>query len=199
MVQLLSVLPLSALADDKIREMRIGMLFLLMCVACRQNTNPVADNAAYFDTTVYAAYTDTTDLKMARDSSLPEKIVAFAKTQLGVPYRYCSMSPEGGFDCSGFVNYVFNHFDIKVPRSSSDFTNEGEEIDLSKSMPGDIILFTGTNPRVRVVGHVGIITSNYNGAVSFIQSTSGEAYGVVISPLDANYQERFMKVIRIVR
>ena len=109
------------------------------------------------------------------------------------------MSPEGGFDCSGFVNYVFSHFNIKVPRSSADFTNEGEEIDLSKSMPGDIILFTGTNPRVRVVGHVGIITSNYNGAVSFIQSTSGEAYGVVISPLDANYQERFIKVIRILK
>lgn len=151
------------------------------------------------DTTLFTAFADSIRHTMQADSSLPERIVAFAKTQVGVPYKYCSMDPDGGFDCSGFVNYVFNHFNIKVPRSSIDFTNVGESVALSDAMPGDLVLFTGTNPHKKVVGHIGIVTANDHGDITFIQSTSGAAYGVVISPLDKGYMERFVKVVRIVK
>jgi hypothetical protein len=49
-----------------------------------------------------------------RDVS-PVKLVDFAETLAGTPYVYGSINPAVGFDCSGFITYVFNHFDIRVP------------------------------------------------------------------------------------
>jgi len=55
------------------------------------------------------------------------ELVEFAKTFLGTSYCYAGSNPSKGFDCSGFVSYVFNHFDIKLPRSSKDYKLLGEE------------------------------------------------------------------------
>ncbi|MEP6700944.1 MAG: C40 family peptidase [Bacteroidota bacterium] len=127
----------------------------------------------------------------------PAEILNFAKTLIGVPYLYASTDPAKGFDCSGFVTYVFNHFNIAIPRSSVDFTNVGKEIDYIYAQPGDLILFTGTDSTIRVVGHMGIIESNENGRITFIHSTSGKAKGVVITSFENYYKSRFVKVIRI--
>ncbi len=127
----------------------------------------------------------------------PEALLAFAKTQVGVPYLYGSADPSHGFDCSGFITYVFNHFNIGVPRSSVEFTNIGEEIQEELASPGDLILFTGTDSSVRVVGHMGIIVSNENNQLQFIHSTSGKAWGVTITPLNEYYKGRLVKVIRV--
>lgn len=127
----------------------------------------------------------------------PESIVSFAKTLIGTPYLYASTDPSKGFDCSGFITYVFNHFSIKVPRSSIDFTHVGKEIPVNEAKDGDIILFTGTDSTERFVGHMGIIVSNTGGEVQFIHSSSGKANGVVITPLNPYYKGRFIKVIRI--
>lgn len=126
----------------------------------------------------------------------PREVVAFAKTQVGVPYLYGSTNPAKGFDCSGFITYVFNHFDIVVPRSSIDFTNVGTEISALQAKPGDLILFTGTNPEERFVGHMGIVVNNTD-SLRFIHSTSGKQYGVTITPLNDYYKGRYVKTIRI--
>lgn len=125
------------------------------------------------------------------------ELVDFAKAQLGVPYRYASTDPALGFDCSGFVTYVFGHFNIPVPRSSVDFTNEGTVVDTSDAKPGDLILFTGTDSTDRTVGHMGIVVKNENGLLEFIHATSGKAYQVVITKLERYYRSRFVKVIRV--
>ena len=178
--------------------MRKYLLVILMVTACRHKTDFCQGMVPETDTLMVAMFPDLMKAMRAQDSTLPEKIVAFARTQIGVNYKYCSMTPSGGFDCSGFVNYVFNHFGIVVPRASVDFTDIGHEIKLNQTEPGDLILFTGTNHRIRVVGHIGIITANNHGDISFIQSTSGAAYGVVVSALDKSYMARFVKIIRMV-
>ena len=179
--------------------MRYCVILFFVLVACREKINPLPDHTYKTDSTSAFELADTASQIVQNDSILSEKIVAFAKTLKGVSYKYCSMDPNSGFDCSGFVNYVFNHFNIQVPRSSVEFTNVGEEIELSKARPADLILFTGTNPHIRVVGHIGIVTANDNGDISFIQSTSGGAYSVVVSPLDKSYMSRFVKVVRILK
>lgn len=128
---------------------------------------------------------------------LPDSIVSFSKTLIGTPYRYGSTDPKVGFDCSGFITYVFNHFSISVPRSSIDFTDVKTQIDTSQSKPGDLILFTGTNPEERAVGHMGIIIANDSSGIQFIHSTSGKKYGVTITPFNDYYRRRFVKVIRL--
>lgn len=124
-----------------------------------------------------------------------DSIVNFAKTLKGIPYKYASADPAAGFDCSGFITYVFNHFNIEVPRSSVDFTNVGTPINLAQAKRGDLILFTGTDSSERIVGHMGIVTEN-NDSLRFIHATSGKQYGVTVTTLNDYYMGRFVKVIR---
>ncbi len=126
----------------------------------------------------------------------PHELVQFAKTLIGIPYKYASIDPLKGFDCSGFITYVFNHFNIEVPRSSVDFTNVGKEVNKRNAKEGDLVLFTGTIDSIHIVGHMGIVTQNSD-TLKFIHSTSGRANGVTISKLDDHYKRRFVKVIRV--
>ena len=125
-------------------------------------------------------------------------LIAFAQTLKGTPYKYACSDPKKGFDCSGFVQYVFNHFNIPVPRSSIAFTNVGKTVDLKSAMPGDLILFTGTNKKVRKVGHVGIVVQASD-TIVFIHSSSGKAWGVNETTLNPHYKARFIKVIRLLK
>jgi cell wall-associated NlpC family hydrolase len=127
----------------------------------------------------------------------PGELVSFARSLLGTPYKYASTDPMQGFDCSGFVTYVFNHFGMSVPRSSSDFISGLREVGLKDAKPGDILLFTGTDSDVRSGGHVAIVVSNHGGQVVFIHSTSGKARGVTETPLNDYYMGRYLKTIRL--
>jgi cell wall-associated NlpC family hydrolase len=139
---------------------------------------------------------DTLLTRQILEDNIPvDSIINFATSLIGIPYKYGSIDPDSGFDCSGFITYVYNHFNIKVPRSSIDFTNAGREIPVADSKKGDLILFRGTDSTERFVGHMGIIVSNNNGNIEFIHSTSGKAYGVTITPLNEYYMKRFVKVI----
>lgn len=126
------------------------------------------------------------------------RLMDFAKSMLGIRYRTASSNPKRGFDCSGFVNYVFSNFGFKVPRSSRDFASSGETKKLEDAKIGDVILFTGTNSRNRRPGHVGIIYSIEGDDVKFIHSSSGGAKGVTITSLsDGFYKKRFIKVVSV--
>jgi cell wall-associated NlpC family hydrolase len=149
-------------------------------------------------------YVDATQNKQANIESpdtaklvSPDKLLRYAKTLIGTPYKYASIDPLVGLDCSGFITHVFNQFSIKVPRSSIDFTNYGISINSMDAVPGDLILFTGTDSLSEVVGHMGIVTGIVEGVIEFIHSTSGKAYGVTVTTLNAHYRKRFVKVIRI--
>ncbi len=126
-----------------------------------------------------------------------DSVVVFAKTLIGIKYKYGSVVKEQGFDCSGFINYVFNNFNIQVPRTTVDFTNAGTPVPLGGSRKGDLILFTGTDTTGWIVGHMGMITDNENGIIQFIHSSSGKANGVIVSNLSKYYATRFVKVIRV--
>ncbi len=175
--------------------------FFLLFSSCQNrnvgNIDELKDSSSYVntfapDTTAVARSSNPhTETKIS-----PQKLVSFAKTLIGVPYKYGATSPEEGFDCSGFITYVFHHFDRKVPRSSVDFTNYGKEVGFSEAKPGDLILFTGTDSTRRVVGHMGILTQTQD-TLKFIHSTSGKAYGITITPLNDYYRGRFVKLTRV--
>ena len=124
------------------------------------------------------------------------ELIDYAKTLKGIRYKYASADPKKGFDCSGFVMYVFKHFQISVPRSSIDYTKVGSAIELPSAQPGDVILFTGANSKVRRVGHVGIITQGGDN-ITFIHASSGKTYSVTETTLSEHYKKRFVKVVRI--
>jgi cell wall-associated NlpC family hydrolase len=131
------------------------------------------------------------------DSVSAGSILQFAQSLIGTVYRSRSSDPLKGFDCSGFVSYVFKKFNFNVPRSSCDFINVGKKVKLEDAQPGDIILFTGTKKHTRRIGHIGIIYCNENGEFKFIHSTSGKEHGVTITAMDKSYKSRFVQVIRL--
>ena len=194
---------------NKARLVLTVTIFFAGCVSREADEQPALNDTAMsiVDSTARAPEQDhtavSTDTILSATSNIKtgqlqrEELVAFAKTQIGVPYKYASTDPSVGFDCSGFITYVFNHFNITVPRSSKDFTNEGKEVDVAEALPGDLILFTGTDSTNRTVGHMGIIVNNTEGKTEFIHSTSGKAYSVVITALERYYRSRFVKVIRV--
>jgi cell wall-associated NlpC family hydrolase len=134
------------------------------------------------------------------DSVSSDILLSFAQTLLGVRYRAASSDPLRGFDCSGFVSYVFKKFNFVVPRSSNEFANAGEKIKLEDAKPGDVILFTGTKTHhPHSIGHVGIVFSNEDGQLKFIHSTSGKEHGVTISAMEDTYKRRFVEVVRLLK
>lgn len=68
-------------------------------------------------------------------------IIAEASKYVGYPYLGGGSSPETGFDCSGFVSYVYAQFGIDLPRSSGAYYNIGTRVD--SPLPGDIIVSPG--------------------------------------------------------
>ncbi len=174
----------------------ICSLLLISCSTSRKSTASTNENVR---TTTPPKNSGTK--KKTFDQPLDidrNEFVDFAKTLLGTPYKYASAVPSKGLDCSGFIYYVFNHFNIRAPRSSVDFTNEGEEIDAKKAKPGDIILFTGSDNSSGIVGHMGIIVENGK-EMKFIHSASGRSVGVIISAWAGYYKTHFVKVIRILQ
>ncbi len=153
--------------------------------------------------TINAMDSSTTNIVIVPIKELPiqtnqdDSIVAFAKTLIGIPYLYASSNPLNGFDCSGFITYVFNYFKKDVPRSSIGFTNYGKDVTIENAVVGNLILFKGTDSSSIVVGHMGIITENIKGKIQFIHSTSGKANGVTITPLTEYYKKRFVKIIEL--
>lgn len=128
-------------------------------------------------------------------TSLKDSIVNFGMELLGTPYVDYG-SGKDGFDCSGFVYYVFQHYKIKVPRSSSEFEHFGTEIPIENVQKGDILLFL--SPTRNVIGHVGIVSNPKGKESDFIHATSGRDRSVIITSLAKKvYTRRFVKAIRV--
>lgn len=182
----------------------IAFTFLQACSASRHSKSSAKAGTENRGTEVPANPNKVSEIgKAIRSRTIdtknadPFSVVDFAETLIGTKYKYGSAVKEKGFDCSGFVTYVFNHFNISVPRVSKDFTNTGTTVPIDKSKKGDLILFTGTDTTGWVVGHMGFITENNNGKVKFIHSSSGKSIGVIISQMSSYYVTRFVKVIRV--
>jgi cell wall-associated NlpC family hydrolase len=136
-------------------------------------------------------------VKINTEDITADELISYAESLEGTKYKYGGTSEETGFDCSGFVWYVFNHFNVKVPRTSVQFTNAGREVKISESKRGDIILFTGSDAESRKVGHMGFITANENSKITFLHAASGGGRGVMKSQMSQYFVERFVKVNRI--
>lgn len=176
------------------------ILLLLFVLSCKPGQGNVSETTTSTPIPLPADTTPlivTTQVAAANGSASGAEIVAFAKTLLGTPYQYACSSPSTGFDCSGFITYVFTHFNIEVPRSSVDFTNAGMPVPLDSALAGDLILFTGTDVNIRTVGHIGIVVTNDTSGLSYIHSSSGKENAVIITSLNERNMARFVKVIRI--
>jgi len=126
------------------------------------------------------------------------ELIQFAKRYLGTGYLHAGINPAKGFDCSGFVYFVFKNFDINLPRASREYKSLGNSLKPEEFKVGDILVFYGYADNSHI-GHVGIICEANGMKSKFIHSSSGKAYGVTISELDSEmYTRRFYKCISVI-
>ncbi len=117
---------------------------------------------------------------------------------MGITYHSASIDPGVGFDCSGFVYFVFKHFGIDVPRSSSEYEFIGTSLKPEEFKLGDVLVFYGYQDH-NMIGHVGIICEANGMNSKFIHASSGKVNGVTISSLDSEgYKQRFFKCIDVI-
>ena len=106
-----------------------------------------------------------------------EEIVAYAKKFMGVPYVFGGTTP-GGFDCSGFLQYVFKQHGINIPRLADEQYLLGEAVKTSQLSPGDLVFFSTYLPGA---SHCGF----YVGDGKFLHTSSSK--GVRIDSLENEY------------
>jgi lipoprotein Spr len=171
----------------------VRLVLSLSFVACEnsrsESQSPWSSDAENAD----SSHLDTSSAIKAK------KLVKYAATLLGTPYKIAGKNKDG-FDCSGFVSYVFKNQSIILPSSTKSLIELGREINLSEAAPGDIIFFTGTDSSSREVGHAGIIVSVTGDSTKFIHSSSAKSSPCVkynVLELSPGYQRRFLKVKRI--
>lgn len=158
--------------------------------------------AMLLSTSGYAQVIQQDSTKAIVQDTLPKKsnpkvdaIINYAKTFLGVPYRYGGTTPSG-FDCSGFINYIFGNFGFSLVRTSYGLAELGETVALSDIQPGDLLFFKGSNVNSTSVGHVAMVIEVKDGSFKFIHSANG---GVQITNFNTSryYIQRYVKAKRL--
>jgi cell wall-associated NlpC family hydrolase len=129
--------------------------------------------------------------RAAGDNRKAQQLVAFAKQFVGVPYVWAGRSP-GGFDCSGFISYVYGNFAVYLPRMADEQFAVGVPVNRRDLAPGDLVFFTTYEPGP---SHVGI----FIGGGRFIHASSG-AGEVTVTPMGKEYYlERYLGARRVIR
>ena len=128
---------------------------------------------------------------LKRPGSLADEIIANAKKYIGVPYLWGGTTPSG-FDCSGYVQYIFRQSGITLPRTTTEQYKVGTYVSKANLIPGDLVFLQNTYREG--ISHVGI----YIGDGKMIHAENSST-GVIISDIFSGYYgARYVGARRIV-
>lgn len=123
-----------------------------------------------------------------------QKLLEDAKYFKGGKYVWGGTTPEG-FDCSGYVQYLYKKHNIDLPRTAWQQSKQGQVVERDELQKGDLLFFLTDKKRGIPITHVGI----YIGNGKFIHAASKDK-GIIISPLThGNYAKTFVSARRVVQ
>lgn len=122
------------------------------------------------------------------------EVIDYGKNFLGKPYRY---RPQSGvmFDCSGFLQHIFNSHSLDIPRTSRSIGEFVNKIDLNEVQEGDFLFFQGRNTSVSTIGHIAVVVGCDSSGLKMMHSCRR---GVVIDDFPRSYYgQRFLYAGRL--
>ncbi|MCL6445072.1 MAG: C40 family peptidase [Alicyclobacillus sp.] len=160
---------------QNVNDLAVGQVIHLPAASSAGTVNSSSPNSSTQSSSTPASITGSSRAAKA------QAILDTAESYLGVPYAWGGSSPSTGFDCSGFVQYVFAKNGIMLPRESHDQAAVGVPVSQSALQPGDLLFFTDTDSYASQyanhVTHVGIYMGNGNMIES---SSANNGQGVII-------------------
>jgi peptidoglycan DL-endopeptidase CwlO len=129
-------------------RLRLSLLLCLLALACSG----------------VAATTGSAARRVQPQEDLGIQVSKYARKFLGVPYRWGGGSPRSGFDCSGFVAYVYRHFGVELPHYTFAQFERGRHVSRRRLRPGDLVFFDRLNHVGLYVGHGRFIHAPHTGA-----------------------------------
>lgn len=124
-------------------------------------------------------------------TSTAQEIILHALSQTGVKYKYGGINPDSGFDCSGFVRYVFKEAaNLTLPHGANAMSQLGQKVNPNELQPGDLVFF---NTMKSVYSHVGI----YLGNNRFIHAPSAGSSISVADMNDSYWSKRYTGARRV--
>ena len=155
--------------------------FLFLLSACSTTREPPAES-----------YSSMDELFASLESSAEQKhLVNYGKKYLGSRYVYGGETPaEGGFDCSGFTQYIYkNALGMNLPRTTKTQHQIGRPISRGRLEPGDLVFFDLTGH----LSHVGV----YIGGGKFFHASSGKKKLIIADMNKKYFAQRFNSAKRV--
>lgn len=145
------------------------------------------EQEALEDAVLTAAQTAAADVKAQENTNVRQKVVDYALTFLGGPYRYGGSDPRTGVDCSGFTRFVLgNAAGVQLPRSSGSQATQGVAVSADQMQPGDLLFYADRGG----INHVAM----YIGSGQVVHASTYET-GIKVSPWNYRNPVRIVNVI----
>lgn len=124
--------------------------------------------------------------------SVVDSMVSLGQKYLGVKYSYGGNSPSG-FDCSGFVSFLFNSYGFKLSKASRELAKFGYEVNESCLQAGDLAFFKGRSTKSSEVGHVALVIRAMGGQWDIIHATVHKGIWIDRDVMNIDYyKQRFL-------
>ena len=111
-----------------------------------------------------------------------DKMITYAKKFIGVPYIYGGIG-DGGFDCSGYTQYILNKYGHELPRTARTQHGDIESIKVKHAKKGDLVFFSKNRKKSNIT-HVGIVISEEGENLTMIHASSSR--GIMITDVSTN-------------
>ena len=141
--------------------------------------NGLTGEALYAGDTLIISGTPSQAVSRSGNRTTGSRVIAKAAEYLGTPSKYGGSGP-GGFDCSGFAQYIYKQFGISLNRSAAAQYSNGVAVNRANLVAGDLVFF---NCNGSGISHVGIYCEDGK----FIHSSSPRSGGVIYSKLSESY------------
>jgi len=161
----------------------VCILLAIVSTACSANPAVPAKTDLILERELQAPIINAHDIDEASWPERAREVLVNALSLTGVRYKYGGKSPESGFDCSGFVRYVYQQAgNLTLPHGARAISQLGQTIPKGELQPGDLVFF---NTLRSTFSHVGI----YLGNNRFIHSPSSGG-GVRVEDMQSSYWEK---------